>query len=447
MASRLTRLEQLLGARVDELTWQALEALVEQSTAEAVDVEFKQEHYGNSDGEKKELCKDVAAMANTAGGVILIGIEETDGAASTLVPVALDEGAERRYRQIVANGVFPLPRFDLLRVADPDYRARGVLAVVVPRSPLAPHAVFYNDTLRYPRRHGSTTIYLSEPEVAAAYRQRFALGPERLALVEEREIALLERLSRDEPWLVMTLVPDLEGQMVVDRASLRQFQAATVGQAAQMPWYGVHWYQCGAGFRRLWAHGGQHGDESNGFLRWCAMELHSDGSGTYAMQLGDRANRPGQNESSEVHVDDEAIAATLLAGLERLGKHVWETGAGGQANVRVRIWVPQAGKRVALTHGRGSMGGYQYAPAVPPPLPVDASVPMESLQPVGPEFVAAAALLLRDTAQSLNVPEVGQLATDGTVRRQYWGINIQNPMRAWCEARGIDFTEDVPSGV
>jgi hypothetical protein len=243
----------------------------------------------------------------------------------------------------------------------------------------------------------------------------------------------------------MTLVPDMEGQLVVDRASLRQFQTATIGQAAQMPWYGAHWFQCGAGFRRLWAHGGQHGDESNGFLRWCAMELHSDGSATYAMQLGDRVRRAGNEEAPEVHIDDEASAATLLAGLERLGKHAWETGAGGQANIRVRVWVPQSGKRVALSHGRGFPA--QYAPAVPPPPPVDISSPLESLQPVGRELVTVAALLLRDIAQSLNVPEVGQLSTDGTVRRQHWGHGVQNQMRTWCEARGTDFTEEILEGV
>jgi len=447
MGSRFTRLEQILGGRVEELTWTSLTVVVEQGAPEAVDVDFKQGHYPNTDGGKRELCKDIAAMANTAGGIILLGIEETDGVAAGFAPLALDEADEQRYRQIVANGVFPLPRFDLLRVADPGDATRGVLVILVPKSPLAPHAVVKDDSLRYPRRHGSTTLYLSEPEVATAYRQRFALGRERLALVAEREEGALERLAPDEPWLVVTLVPDLEGQMVVDRASLRAFQADMVGHAAQLPWYGLTWSQCGAGFRRLWAHGGQRGDESHGYIRWCSANLHSDGSASYAIQLGNRARLVDEGDESETHVDDEAIASTLLAGLEQLGTHAWECGAGGQANIRVRVWAPRNGKRIALTHGRGIMGGSTYAPAVDAPAPAEVVVPLELLYPFGPDGVATAALLLRDVAQTLNVPEVGQLATDGTVRSRYWGNSVQSSLRAWCNERGIRVTEEVLDGV
>ena len=446
VAARLVRLEQVLGGRVDELSWAVLEDMVEQGAPEALDLDFKQEHYGNSDSDKRELCKDVAALANTSGGVILIGVAEGDGAASGLAPVPFSDVDERRYRQVAANGVLPLPRFDLLRVASPSDPASGVLAIVVPRSPLAPHAVVVNDGLRYPRRHGSTTLYLTEPEVASAYRQRFSLGPERLGLVVQRERELLDRLDQKEPWLVATLVPDLDGHMVVDRASLREFQTKTSGQAAQMPWYGANYLHCGAGFRRLWAHGGTDSEDQSGFVRWCALELHADGAGTYAVQLGDRARTPHGGEAAYVLLDDEAIAASILTALERLSQHAWESGAGGLANLRVRAWSARNDKRVALSHSR-NFGGGQYAPAVPPPQGVDVSAPIDSLYPPGPELVMVASTILRDIAQSLGVPEVGQLDVDGKVRRRYWGQGVQNHMKAWCEARGVEFTEDQPAGV
>jgi hypothetical protein len=70
--------------------------------------------------------------------------------------------------------VLPLPVFDVVRVEDPARPGHGLVLIAVPRSQLAPHAVIVNDGLRYPRRNGATTRYLSEPEVAAAYRERFA---------------------------------------------------------------------------------------------------------------------------------------------------------------------------------------------------------------------------------------------------------------------------------
>jgi predicted HTH transcriptional regulator len=50
------------------------------------DLDFKEAHYGNTDGEKKKLAGYVAAIANTAGGVILIGIEEDDQARAIAAP-------------------------------------------------------------------------------------------------------------------------------------------------------------------------------------------------------------------------------------------------------------------------------------------------------------------------------------------------------------------------
>jgi hypothetical protein len=45
---------------------------VDAQAQEAFDLDFKKARYGNSDSERRKLAGDVAAMANTAGGVILI---------------------------------------------------------------------------------------------------------------------------------------------------------------------------------------------------------------------------------------------------------------------------------------------------------------------------------------------------------------------------------------
>jgi hypothetical protein len=84
-----------------------------------------------------------------------------------------------------------------------------VVLIAVPRSPLAPHAVVVNDGLRYPRRNSATTRYLSEPEVADAYRARFAAPRRQADRASKIEADALSRLdtTEDHVWIAVSLVP------------------------------------------------------------------------------------------------------------------------------------------------------------------------------------------------------------------------------------------------
>jgi predicted HTH transcriptional regulator len=136
--------------------------------------------YGRGDSEKRALAGDVAVLANTAGGVIVLGVAEDDHARVKAAPgVDLSDAEVSRMRQVVASLVAPMPVFDVFTVPDTARGTtpstnRGFIVIAVPRSPNAPHAVLVNEALRYPRRNGATSRYLSEPEVAAAYRDRVA---------------------------------------------------------------------------------------------------------------------------------------------------------------------------------------------------------------------------------------------------------------------------------
>jgi predicted HTH transcriptional regulator len=195
--------------------------LVANQVPEAFELDFKSEMYGSSDKDKHDAATDVAAFANTAGGLLAVGIGEDDQARAFTAPgVALIEADERRIRQIVASRVVPMPVMDVIRVEDPAMPGHGFVLIAVPRSPLAPHAVVVNEALRYPRRNGATARYLSEPEVAAAYRERFAAVRRQTDRSQEIESDALDRLSTadDQVWVVTSLVPDLAGdEMAVKR--------------------------------------------------------------------------------------------------------------------------------------------------------------------------------------------------------------------------------------
>jgi hypothetical protein len=134
---------------------------------ETASLDFKKELSKNP-----ELAKDVAAMT-VNGGVLIYGVEEDQ---KTRIAMAIHKfalgGIEERIRQTIGSRVAPVPEIDVLPVTEKAGDRDGVVVLVVPPSSLVPHQANY----RYPRRSGTTTDYLEEPEVARLYEQRRELA-------------------------------------------------------------------------------------------------------------------------------------------------------------------------------------------------------------------------------------------------------------------------------
>jgi hypothetical protein len=148
--------------------WSDVEALIGQAEETAY-LDFKRELARNG----RELAKDLAAMT-VDGGVLLYGVEEdaTGGVAAAIPKVSL-KGQEERLRQVANSSIHPAPSFEVVLLREEPTDPDGVIAVVVPPSPLAPHEV----DGRFPRRDGTTTKYLSEPEIDRLYQLRRHAGP------------------------------------------------------------------------------------------------------------------------------------------------------------------------------------------------------------------------------------------------------------------------------
>jgi hypothetical protein len=101
------------------------------------------------------------------GGVLVYGVKEKDAVAIGITPVPLAVAPER-IQQIANSSVDPLPAIEIEVLRENPGDNVGIVVVVVEASPLAPHMA--ND--RYPARSGTTTRYLSQPEVERLYAQR-----------------------------------------------------------------------------------------------------------------------------------------------------------------------------------------------------------------------------------------------------------------------------------
>jgi predicted HTH transcriptional regulator len=158
-----------------------IEALVAARASESVTLEFKAEPWVASDGGKRECLKDITSLANTAGGLILVGIKERGSAADAILPLTAADAASERTRiaDLVTAGVEP--RLYGVQVEAVSVSGGVVLALAIPRSPSRPHRVTSQGTNKFWLRN-STGAY----EANVADLRRLFLGGQEFAERAER---------------------------------------------------------------------------------------------------------------------------------------------------------------------------------------------------------------------------------------------------------------------
>lgn len=228
MAVRLHRLTSRLGAELDELAPEHLQALCDLGMPEDVDLDFKGEDEYTTTGQDglDELAKDVTALANSRGGLIVIGIaEDSQGRAASLGDVAVsDKKIGQMYNSLRARVVPYLPDVWIHNLETASGSGRGYVLIAVPGSAIAPHAVRMTTRPQYSfaRRVGRTTAWLEESEIAALYRDRFRLAEEhrdKVQKVLELGSEWARRIgptSGDRIWLEVALVASVPAERFVD---------------------------------------------------------------------------------------------------------------------------------------------------------------------------------------------------------------------------------------
>jgi hypothetical protein len=425
--------------------------LISSRVPEAFDLEFKSEMYGPTDREKRDAATDVTALANTAGGLIIIGLDEDDQARAASAPgVELSEADERRLRQSVASQVVPMPVMDIMRAEDPARPGHGFVLIAVPRSPLAPHAVMVNEGLRYPRRNGATIRYLSEPEVAAAYRERFAAAHRQADRASEIEAGALNRLSvaDDQVWVAVSLVPDLAGELPMDHATLTAVRAELTGQQPLIMPSTLALRQVGIGRRRLLADGAPN---SGSPARWLSADLHDDGAGVFAAHVLRPASAPaasGTGTPEPRQVVDDTVVNGILSGLRFLARYARDrAAAGGNALIRAQLYPVSQQQPLQLCQYRRGFADSLGTRAITGtgPLP-ERAAPLDTLADDGPGLISAAYLLATDIFQGFGYAEAAQLTRDGAVRLPYWSPDWVPRMQQWTAGAGIRAIQETLPG-
>lgn len=225
-----TAIHRALGLPPQPLTWQMLEQAVDQNVREQPDLDWKSVGYGPGGGDWDELAKDVAAMANSGGGVIVLGVRDDHATAAALrleTPVALTDPEENGYRREIFSRTHPPVQgvsFQRLRGGAESERA---VAIHVPASLDAPHLIYHQRFMfAAPFRDGTSTNWMAERQLEAAYRLRFAARTN-----QERDLQALydDAASIYEGHIRSVIVavakPDQSRPATLGRINRSQFQA------------------------------------------------------------------------------------------------------------------------------------------------------------------------------------------------------------------------------
>ncbi len=139
---------------LDRITEADLRALISTGVPESPIIDYKRETYGNTDSDKREFLADVSSFANTIGGDIVIGVDESNGLPTAIAPLTCDIDAEtRRLESIALTGLEP--RIANLRIRAVPVTSGHVIVIRVPRSFIPPHRVIAQSSNRFYARAGA----------------------------------------------------------------------------------------------------------------------------------------------------------------------------------------------------------------------------------------------------------------------------------------------------
>jgi len=435
---RLPRVELLIGCRLGEIDATVVERMMSLRLREDTDLDFKRDEYASTDKGHQDAATDVAAMANGPGGVIFLGVRDHDGAAAELVPVTFSERTELRLRQAIISRTAPAPSFVVHRVplaADPEH---GVYLIIVPPSPYAPHAVRTDSRLGYPRRSGPHTRWLSESEVADAYRSRFISGEQRAARIEGVRNAGEWMLATNEIWLTTSIVPAVPGSFAVSRRSMNELKNAS------MKWTELGYTsrvfnaypQAEADVGRVIISAGRQGSSRTSTAGHA--EFHTDGSAFAATRIGTILAQPPIG-----FVDDEMLVEAVLATTTLCLEFVTErSGAVGDAYVSTSIIAAIAGLELELTHSRfhGVRQPFEGTHHVASPHVSRAFISLEDAVTAQGRLIIAR-MQLAEIFQWFGYPDVPQITEAGKLRRPYIAQHNRPRVEAWATANGVEIVD------
>lgn len=369
-----TSLHRALGIEPGPMTDGMLDAAVAARVTETDELDWKSGLPPIKGLAQTDFPKDIAAMANGAGGVIAYGVCETEKAATERVDVGdFDEVYERALRSAAITAISP-PVFGLKvhRLGPEGSRA---IVVEVPASVDGPHLIYRNDYFGAPIRNDADTVWMKEPQIEAMYRARF---DERRHAFEAMDALFTEassgRDSAERAWLIAVghpRVPRIGDRLARDEArdvleNSKDLALQYAGRGGIHPLESVDVLNPRPGLRRWVAVNTATSERGRWKEAW--ITVHHDGSVTLAAAVG--GHRSGSDGRFEGWQVESAAIECAVADLMALVRANAEATDNDEYDLRVGIdWT---GERALSILPKDAMG-FTYA---------DDSTPLHLYTPV-----------------------------------------------------------------
>jgi hypothetical protein len=203
----------LRSKALDTISESELHGLVSQAAQETDTAEFKQQMWGKSDDDKREMLRDIVSFANHKGGEIYVGIREEDGIAVEVEGVEGEGQVERIHSSCRSAIDRPLQGLQVYPV--PLANERSVIIVRVPYSLNGPHMVTFKGVNQFWVRHGRQKAPMTVDEIEDAFMRRFESETAVERFIAERK----ERAQTDAgvaPWLFLAVTPIFLREDIID---------------------------------------------------------------------------------------------------------------------------------------------------------------------------------------------------------------------------------------
>ncbi|WP_161194978.1 ATP-binding protein [Streptomyces sp. SID8367] len=355
------------------LTFDMVKMAAETRLAESDDLDWK-EHLPKPpyDGRWNELAKDVAAMANTRGGLLIFGVTDED-----TKPVGIDPAQANvaQYAQWLRNHVQPyLADVYFAILTSPD-ATTSFLVIDIPASPMAPHHVYGTaakdkdqQAAVVPYRDRDHTAWMAEYQIERAYRDRFTRADDAQHAIDQlythtRDDVLAEQEEPSAWFIAVTRpqrpLPHTTPPLTREAASMLCGNARAISERLTRDRYTIsplHTLESVLSTPRPGLRRWVFSTLSPRMGREIHSELHHDGSTVLAANLTWRAwpRQPAGVRTDGLPVDTDITAAACrdaLAQARELARHL---GQDSSCHVQAAITTFESQPLIPIvTHGGG----------------------------------------------------------------------------------------------